>query len=166
MSYSKTSRAVIRVQQVLDDLLFVDGPREWPSKDAHRLAYHIREALSASQRLPEFRKYAPLKEKFIIRAKNGAVLAEPRVRAVYEGMEFAIGKIKLDDVTTVEEVVGAITKHKIEEIHFPHFPTEPEDELTTLFRATEKLNLYIINHYVEGITVTRRNPGEMRWFPS
>lgn len=165
MSYSRNLRSVSRVQQILDELLAVDGEREWAAKNAHKLAYEVRQAFTAAITAPvEFRKYAILKERFLIRARDGFVLAEPRVSSAYEGARVSTAKLSLADVTTVEEAIGAACQHNVEEIHMPSFPND-DAQLIRLFSWTELNKISIINHYGAGITLSRRAVGELKWTP-
>lgn len=164
MSYVHTARSVTRVQQILDDLLAADGAREWPARNAHKLAYHIREAFAAAEQLAEFHKYAVLREKFIIRAENGKVRAEPRVKQPFEAeASFTMTKVSLPGLKSNDEAIGAAIKHNVEEVHLPDFL----DNLQLLFKWTSANKVYIINHFGAGITLTRRRPSpEVEWLPS
>ena len=165
MTYSRSTRSVERVRQILDDMLLIDGERAWPSKNAVQLAYHLREAMTAASHILEFRQYAGLKERFIVRVRNNEVVIEPRIKSAYEGVKYASSKLSLEDVTEVTEAIGAATKHKVEELHLPNFVND-EEELAKLFRWTELNSLHIISHYGAGITLSRRHPGDLKWIPS
>ncbi len=170
MSYTRTPRAVTRVQQILEDLLRVDGAREWLARDSGKLAYQVREAFAAAERIPEFRRFAILRERFVIRSRDGKVIAEPRVKSPFEApVATVFGKVSLEGISTAQQAIGAVIKHNIEEIHLPDFPSMPPDdvsELQLLFKWTSTNEIYIVNHFGAGITLTRRRPvPELEWTP-
>lgn len=166
MSYSRSSRTIERVLPLLDDMLLADGERAWPAKHPSKLAYQLREAMFTATQFPEFRKYASLRERYIIRAHAGEVVAEPRVKTATESIKYAVSKLSLDDVLTVEQAIGAAAKHHVEELHLPNFPDQDEEELARLFRWTDSNSVHIISHYGAGITLTHRHPGDLKWMPS
>jgi len=166
VSYSFNPRSILRVQTILDELLLPDGEREWPSKNAANLAYNIRQAFTAAAHSAVHRKYAGLKERFVIRTRNGHVLAEPRVvETAEEGVKISTAKLTLTDVRSVEEAIGAACKHAVSELHLPAFPND-EEQLALLFRWTELNKMSIVNHYGAGVTLSRHPVGELKWVPS
>ncbi len=123
MGYTKNPTAIDKVEKFLSLMVGADENLEWETTDPSKLAYYIREGISASCVLygkqPEderLREFSSLKSKFIIRIKGSHVIATLR-----NDIPAAIGSVKklksvyLPNISTLTEVVGAIAKYIVEE---------------------------------------------------
>ena len=124
MGYSNNLSAVTRVEKFLTLMVnAVDESLEWQTVDPNKLAYYIREGISAASfiykngtddvRLKEF---SLLKSKFIIKIKENRVIAVLRSEMPLAVM--SVKKIKsvyLPNVTTLTQIVGAVAKYILEE---------------------------------------------------
>ena len=125
MGYSNNLSAVTRVEKFLTLMVnAVDESLEWQTVDPNKLAYYIREGISASSFIykngtdddEKLKEFSQLKSKFIIKIKENRVIAVLRSEMPVAVM--SVKKIKsvyLPNVTTLTQVVGAVAKYIIEE---------------------------------------------------
>lgn len=157
MGYSNNPIAIDRMEKFLDLMFNTDSTLEWETPDPSRLAYYIREAMSAAQKMLEkdpnnerMRDYVSLRAKFIIRIKGNKVIAEPR-----GALPMAVSQVKklksiyLPDITSLSEIVGAVAKYMVEEkkeqIKVPNFDlTEEELKQLGLYLESKSLTVQII----------------------
>lgn len=158
MGYSNNPIAIDRMEKFLDLMFNTDSILEWETPDPQRLAYYIREALSAAQKMLEkdptnerMKNYVSLRAKFIIRIRGNKVIAEPR-----SALPMAVSQVKklksvyLPNITSLSEIVGAVAKYMIEEkkeqIKIPDFDlTEDELQQLSTYLETKSLTVHIID---------------------
>lgn len=118
MVYSKSKRAVRRVQLYLDQLVAAEMNITFPDNDPSRLAYRIRDGIKAARLFPDTDRYAKLASKFIIRIQSGGVKCE--LRDSLEDMKSEMHNvISINDVNDPLGIIGAAIKHKADILHFP-----------------------------------------------
>ena len=123
MGYSKNPSVIEKVEKFLTLMVNANESLEWETPNPDRLAYYIREGISASSVLyksePEndkLKEFATLKSKFIIKIKGNFVLAELRSETPFAVMGVKrLKSVYLPNVTTLTEIVGAVAKYIIEE---------------------------------------------------
>ena len=158
VGYSNNPIAIDRMEKFLDLMFNTDSTLEWETPDPNRLAYYIREALSAAAKVlsadptnERMRNYVSLRAKFIIRIKENKVIAEPR-----NALPMAVSQVKklksiyLPDITSLSEIVGAVAKYMVEEkkeqIKVPNFDlTEEELQQLGLYLESKSLKVNIID---------------------
>jgi len=123
MGYTKNPDAIVKVEKFLSMMVEADENLEWETTDPGKLAYYIREGISASCWLykndhenEKAREFSNLKSKFIIKVKGNHVIAVLRNEIPLAVM--SVKKLKsvyLPSITTLTEIVGAISKYIIEE---------------------------------------------------
>lgn len=162
MGYSRNPKMIERSRTFLDAMLAAKDDIAWNSENSHMLGYYIREALTLAKRF-DIAPYNELKDKFIIKDKGDRVVAELRLRIPV--LRHATGKLTLSELTSVQEIVGACIEHKSEEMYFPNASLS-EDDVKTLHTWTEKNNYFIISAPGGELTVTRKDPGDIKWMPT
>ncbi len=123
MGYSKNPTAIDKVEKFLSMMVKENENLEWETTSPDRLAYYIREGISAAgflyRKEPENEKlgeFSRLNAKFIIKIKGNHVIASLRNEVPIAVM--SVKKLKsvyLPNITTLTEVVGAIAKYIVEE---------------------------------------------------
>ena len=101
----------------------VDESLEWQTVDPNKLAYYIREGISASSFIyknetddEKLKEFSQLKSKFIIKIRENRVIAVLRSEMPVAVMSVKrIKSVYLPNVTTLTQVVGAVAKYIIEE---------------------------------------------------
>jgi len=123
MGYTKNPTAIDKVEKFLALMVGANENLEWETTEPNKLAYYIREGISASCTLygkqPEderLKEFSGLKSKFIIKIKENHVIAALRNEIPLAVMSVKRLKvIHLPNVISLTEVVGAIAKYIIEE---------------------------------------------------
>ena len=123
MGYSKNPSSIEKVEKFLTLMVHANESLEWETPSPDRLAYYIREGISASGVLyknepdsNKLKEFSALKSKFIIRIKGNFVQAELRSETPFAVMGVKrLKSVYLPNVTTLTEIVGAIAKYIIEE---------------------------------------------------
>jgi hypothetical protein len=174
MGYSHSTRAVQRVKNHLDEMLRSDKKLEWADPDPTRLAYRINDGIAAARHnafdrdkrpIEPYVTYARLKAKFIIKIEGTKVVAEPRDVMPLEIVRAGMGKMVVNEVQDVLEVVGAAIMHKAPEMFFPDADALDErEDLPQLYAWASKNGYYIIPSE-DGVTLTQNDPGEIAWTP-
>ncbi len=132
MGYSKNPATIEKVEQFLTLMVEANENLEWETPNPDKLAYYIREAMSAAgalcKREPEnnkLKEFYALKSKFIIRIKGSLVLAELRSESPFDVMH--VKKLKavyLPNVVTLTEIVGAVANYLVgdnkEQVRIPN----------------------------------------------
>ena len=123
MGYSNNPTAITKVERFLALMVEANENLEWETTDPSKLAYYIREGISASIIMyrdnPEderFKGFSELKSKFILKIKSNHVIAALRSEIPLAVM--SVKKLKsvyLPNITTLTEIVGAVAKYIIEE---------------------------------------------------
>lgn len=170
MGYSKSPRAVKRVQNYLDEMLRSESFIEWAHEDPHKLAYWINDGLAAARanaidrdRRPvePFASYSRLKAKYIIKIKAGKVVAEPRDIVPLEIMRSGMGRMIIRDVSDALEILGAVMTHNAPDMFFP----DGQESAIPQLYAWGSRNGYFIIPSDDGITLTQTDPGDIAWAP-
>jgi len=165
MGYSKSSKAILRVKDYLDEMVEKNERLEWELEDNVGIAFKIRQAMAqASTRVNQgdetYAEYARLKSKYLIRTMFGKVIAEPRdVTDVVKAQQTA-NHMRLSGLGTSLEIVGAAIQHKADEMYFPDAYTNQASEV---YPWAQKNGYYIV--VGEGMTLTKNDPGELAWKP-
>lgn len=182
MGYSTNRQTVLRILPLLE-VLKKKSTIRFGSEKPSKLAYYLREGLSAAKHFPEFEDIGLLKEHYRFEVHPGAVIAiylsEPKVGAdgverlltsttIYGAvgpqdvqlgkiMDEALSKTTIEDAEAISEVLGAMLKYSkvCEEVYFPNAKLLPAD-LDRIWRWTEgkKENWKLIVHGDSGLTLT------------
>jgi hypothetical protein len=123
MGYSKNPTVIEKVEKFLALMVKANENLEWETPNPDRLAYYIREGISASGAVyrnePEnekLKEFSVLNAKFIIRIKGNYVIAALRNETPFAVMGVKhLKSVYLPNVTTLTEIVGAVAKYIIEE---------------------------------------------------
>lgn len=166
MSYARSKRAIVKVENILKQLLEAKDDLAFPATEPQKLAYAIHEGLKSVAVYPEFSTYAELRNKFTFRVRQGKVIAEMKNKEIESivAVRQQLSKMIIPVVSSVLGIVGAATSHKAPEMYFPDARINA-NELSELFQWSEPAGYYIINHDDMGLTITRTHPGEMNWTP-
>jgi len=122
MGYTKNPTAIDKVEKFLSMMVSANENLEWETTDPNRLAYYLREGISASGILhrnnndERLKNFSELKSKFIIRVKENKVIAQLRTEMPLAVM--SVKKMKsvyLPNISTLTQVVGAVAKYMVEE---------------------------------------------------
>lgn len=158
MPYLATKLAVERVLNSLNSMLNAEGDITFPTKEPHKLALQIHNAIAVCEQWSEYIKYSKLRVKYKVRVRAGKVMCELRVGdggTEGEGV-IEMSKMTFDNITSVESVVGAMVENKPREGYFPHVSLNAQ-ELVDLWRWAQLNYYHIIDHEEAGVTVTREN---------
>ena len=162
MGYSKNEASINRVKSLLDQMVKANTDLTWPTKDAHMLGYHLREAMTLAKRIGKA-PYETLKDKFTIRNRGDKVVAELKIVESVQALQQLMSKMELPEVHTIVEIVGAAISHDAGQIYFPDAVLSTEDS-TELYGWTSKHGYFLIVAEV-GVTITKEDPGEVAWTP-
>lgn len=147
MGYTTSKRAIRRVEPYLQQMLAADGVVEFPSDDAARFAYALREGIQVSKKfaidpstrqpVEPYASYQSLNARFIIRVKNNTVVCEPRdvVAVLATRREISVA---IPDVTDTLGIIGAVVMHHAPVMVFPDANEASVDENRLRAWATEK----------------------------
>ena len=163
MGYTKTTNAIVRVREYLDEMVIGVADLEWPSNDP-RLAFYIREGIAAAKH-HSILDYATLGGKYIIRSKEGKIVAELRNKLPLDELR---ARMTIKDAIDGASVIGAAIQYRRPEMYFPNAQLT-EDDLQLLHVWATSVSYFIIAHEPEAltsVTLTKRDPGELRWEPS
>lgn len=171
MAYNTSRACVLRMRKYLNDMRQARRTIGWPatqSMPASILARRIREALYAAQQHEEFADFHSLRDLYKISPGQGWV--EARWTMPEAGEVIVPERKVIEEVNNTEGIVGACVQfaQTANELFFPKVVDLPEEKLLLLFKwaTTQQPKWNIINHYEEGLTLTRRetNP-EFFWRP-
>lgn len=169
MGYSTHSNALARMKEKLDELLANPGQEiAWESSDAHKFAYHMREALNVAERT-QHEKYKELKKQYTFKVRGNVVFATPKDTSLFEVrmLQKPVPKnnfLNISDVNTVQGVVGACIMHSEKtELYFPEAEFDA-DALGKLYRYTSTNNWFIVYSLQNGLKLTRVQE-ENTWAP-
>jgi len=122
MGYTKNPNAIDKVEKFLSMMVSANENLEWETTDPNKLAYYLREGISASGTLhrnnndERLKNFSELKSKFIIRVKENKVIAQLRTEIPLAIM--SVKKLKsvyLPNISTLTEVVGAVAEYIVGE---------------------------------------------------
>lgn len=143
MGYSKSKRAIRRVETYLQQLVAAESKIDFPGEDTAKLAYYIREGITASRAFTSegepYISYARLNAKFVVRVKGSVVSCEPRDEV---NIPAGLGHVSIPDVSDTLGIIGATIKHKASLIIFPDATIHSVD-MTRLTSWGEK-NGYLV----------------------
>lgn len=171
MGYSRSKKTVQRVENHLKQMASSTVELRWTHHDPVRLAYWIRDAIKASKHhaldatqrpVEPYATYSNLETKYVLRTTGNLVIAEPRDRIPLAIEQAGMGKMVVTEAHDALEIVGAAVMHNADEMFFPD--------------ASENLDLNLINNWAskngyfivvnsEGVTMLKRDPGELAWRP-
>lgn len=170
MGYSKSLRALQRVRNYLDEMVSSEGKLTWLHSDPPKLSFWIREGIQVARRhaldkdkkpVEPYAAYARLLSKYVIRMEGNKVIADPRDVIPMETVRESLNKMVLHGVNDEFSIMGAAIMHKAEELFFPD-ATDETCDLAALYNWTSK-NGYNIIPSEDGITLTRRDVGDIAW---
>lgn len=123
VGYSKNPTTIDRVEPFLELMFNTDSSLEWETPDPQKLAYYIREGISAAVTVldkdptnEKMQNFASLRAKFIIRIKGNKVVAEPRnTLPMAVSQVTKLKSVYLPDIITLSQVIGAVAKYILEE---------------------------------------------------
>lgn len=124
MGYTKNPTAIDKVERFLLMMIDANENLEWETTDPSKLAYYLREGISASGTLyknlnhedEKIRRFSELKSKFIIKVKENKVIASLRNEMPVAVMSVKkLRSVYLPNISTLTEVVGAVAKYMVEE---------------------------------------------------
>lgn len=163
MGYTKSPFAIQRVEAFLKQMLESSTSLEWTVSDAYKVAYYIREGIAVAKAKKS--DYAVLSGKYIIRARGNKLIAQLRIAepSIIE-LKRTLNRIVINDVRTILEILGALIKHKAEEMIFPEAQLD-EESLGRLYLWTNANGYFIVVSDSGAITVTVADPGELKWMP-
>jgi len=161
VGYSKSIRAVKKVQPLLEQLVLADGKIEWSSENPHADAYALREGIkSAALRAihndkpnEPYYSFARLNSKFIFRTAPGKIIAEPR--------DFVPILALREAHSSMVAIVGAAITHNAYKMYFPD--ASIDCDLEAVYSWAKQNEYYLV--VGAGLTLTRDNPGEIAWRP-
>jgi hypothetical protein len=181
MGYNITSHAVNRNKPQLEAMLKAQATIRFETLNPEKLANKIREALFAASELPEFERYAGLKYSYILRARQGEVIAEFQgvaITTIPETENRAEGVVQtkplspsskktVDEAVTVMDII--MTAMSLEatatELYFPNTILNYGDQ-SKLSKWTDTQEWKYIDHGESGVTLTKGEvPEEVLWQP-
>lgn len=163
MGYSKNEAAITRVKSLLDQMVASKTDLTWPTKDAHMLGYHLREAMTLAKKIGRS-PYDLLKDRWTIRNRGDRVVAELKEIESVQALQTLMSKMELPELHTVVEIVGAAIAHEAGQIYFPDAVLD-EKQAHELYNWTSKNGYHLIVAEV-GVTITKNDPGEAAWTPA
>jgi len=162
MGYSRNVKAIDRVRPLLEQMLVARTNLMWPSKNAHMLGYHIREALTIAKK-EKIEPFDKLKERFVIRNKGDHVVAELKDIEELDTIQSVMSRVTLEGLVTLMEIVGGAINHKADQMFFPSADLE-DGEVEKLYIWAQK-NSYFLIVADSGVTLSKSDPGEAKWEP-
>lgn len=162
MGYSRSLNAIERVKPLLDQLVSADKDISFPHENPHMLGYHLREAMTIAEK-KKVSPYAELKKRWTIRNRGNRVVAELRGVENIVALQAAMSKMAIEDVSSLVEVIGSAITHKAHEMFFPDADMIRED-VEKLYAWARKNEYYLVVS-LDGITLTKDDPGEAAWTP-
>lgn len=157
MGYSRNPAAIERVEPFLELMFNSDSALEWETPDPQKLAYYLREGISAAAIVlgkdptnEKMQNFVSIRGKYVIRIKGNKVVAELR-----NALPMAVAQVKklktvyLPDITDLSQIVGAVAKYIVEErkeeLKIPNFDlTEDELDQLSLYLEAKLLQVRII----------------------
>lgn len=171
MGYSTNIKAVQRVEQFLKQMSETQDTLIWNAENPSRLIYYIREGIFASAHravdsaggpIEPYHTYSQLNAKYVLKTGNGRIIARPRVLLpIAASAHQSMNVMNIPRVSETLEVIGAVLTHKAEEMHFPDAKVV---DLNAIYRWTSVNNYHILFNQ-SGLSITRRDPGEIAWKP-
>jgi hypothetical protein len=168
MGYTNRNSTIKRVEQFLKQMVDAKDSLTWVtdgSEQTRKLAYYLREAISYARRNGEtYPEYAELRDKFILRERDKKLIAEIREYTPVLMMAQALSKMQVNGVGDVMGIVGACVQHgAAKEIYFPDASlTDADCDILYKWGLVSGYHLIV----GEGVTVTKEDPGEIKWTPT
>lgn len=163
MGYSRNPAVIDRVKPLLDQMITAQSSLAWPSKNSHMLGYYIREAMTLAKR-KKVEPYHELKDRFVIRDKGDRIVAELKTPATIEALREAMAKVVLAELVSLYEVIGGAVNTKADELYYPDADLS-QDDLAKLYAWAVNNKYFLIVSEEDGVTLTREDPGELKWTP-
>lgn len=143
MAYSKSKKAVRRVQNYLEQMVKAETNIEFPASEPSKLAYYIRDGIKAARNFPEVIAYARLSSKYIIKSGPGKVICE--LRDVLELTRNNIrSQVSIPDIVDALGIIGAAITHKADVMIFPDASLDAIPNITPLEKWAEKNDYKLI----------------------
>jgi len=132
MGYSTSARSVAKVKKVLDRLvnLAPDEKLQIETSDAKRLTYALHEAFRTIKDNPtSYTQYVDVVDNFRVRNKGVVVFIEPKGNLIGDVRELteAIKSLVVPDVSSMLQLIGAVTKHKVQRMTFPNAQLDSQE---------------------------------------
>lgn len=172
MGYSKSKRAVRKVEPYLVQMVDAQGEIQFPAEEPSDFAYRLREGISASKEhaldqnknpIEPFARYASLQAKYLIRVKGSMVVCEPRDIVPVARLRATLGHVNIPDVHDTLGIIGAAITHKAPVMIFPDYKSDIVDPRR--IHAWAQSNGYFLVLSDAHLTLTKENPGELAWQP-
>lgn len=172
MGYSKSKRAIRRVEPYLEQMVAAEGEISFPAEEPSDFAYRLREGIKASthfalderkQPIEPYADYAGLSAKYLIRVKGPLVVCEPRDVVPIARLRSSLAQVSIPDVSETLGIIGAAITHKAPSMVFPqaNAQTVKADRLFVWAQANGYFLVVGDNH----VTLTKQDPGELAWNP-
>ena len=170
MGYSKSIRAVRRVEPILKQLVVAQGNLEFPSSNSGEDAYYIRDGIKASahhairdnEPNEPYYSYSQLNVKYVFKAAAGKVVAALRDVVTVRALASAHASMSVPDVDDDLSIIGAAITHRAPRMYFPDAGAESVD-LHSVYNWARENNYHIV--VGDGITLTQDDPGKLAWKP-
>lgn len=172
MTTPATSAAI---ERVLPYLVAMHNNRsseiKWRVSNSGTIARRIRDAIKECGRYKDFAQYSDLTNVYKIRILNDMVIVTPRGQHHYVPAEPTSSTQVWEDEITLEALVGLLIYNRPKRIHFKKVLVDRDSDSTRQMEALYTwchmpLNKYwIIDHGIDGITLTSIDPGELAWKP-
>lgn len=172
MGYSKSKRAIRRVEPYLEQMVHADAEIQFPAEEPSDFAFKLREGIKASkeyaldvekQPVEPYISYSGLMSKFIIRVKGPLVICEPRDVIPLARLRQTLGQVSLPEVKDTLGIIGAAITHKAPIMVFPNAnASSVEADRLNFWASNNDYFLVITDNHV---TLTKENPGELAWKP-
>lgn len=172
MGYSKSKRAIKRVEPYLQQMVAADGGVEFPVNDPLAFSYQLRDGIKAAKEfaydalqkeVEPYCSYARLNTKFIIRVRGTVIVCELRDVVPVVKLRESMGTMSIPDVEDTLGVIGAAIKHKAPEMVFPS-ANKDTVAAVMLFKWASSNGYFLViadNH----VTLTKNDPGDLAWKP-
>lgn len=171
MGYSKSKRAIRRVEAYLAQMVKSEAEIQFPAEEPSDFAFKLREGIKASRHfavednhpVEPYASYSRLMTKFIIRVKGPMVICEPRDVVPLVKLRQTLGQVSIAEVKDTLGIIGAAITHKAPIMVFPNANKDTVEADRLNFWATNNDYYLVIaeNH----VTLTKENPGELAWRP-
>ena len=169
MGYNLTKKSIMKVHRVLDTLIESDTHLQWDTPNAKKLAYHIREGIESAVFGVKhgwvmdgvnnsLQLYAELKSKYIFKEDGTKLIAQLR-SSLPELVDVEMYTIRLPDVSTLEQIVGAVMKYIIKggkkRIVIPN-PTIDDSNMKMLEKYLDKKGLEMMVYDFGEVSIKER----------
>lgn len=172
MGYSKSKRAVRKVEPYLVQMVDAQGEIQFPAEEPSDFAYRLREGIYAAKEnaldqqknpVQPFAQYASLNAKYLIRVKGPMVVCEPRDIVPIARLRVTLGHVNIPEVHDTLGIIGAAITHKAPVMIFPDAKSELIEPRKVYTWA--QTNGYFLVLSDAHLTLTKEDPGALAWKP-